>query len=167
MTWTAEDYLAHSAKGTHWEKKDHKYIKKEGNRYYYDADRLDGKGSVTWTGEYRSQMQDIASYDKVLNESEHKGKYMKEGERYSELRSAANKSAHSDRDQQYGATGMPSSVADFVASKNKKKLKDLEADVVKQDEIDLAIARMNIYRKGAGGMPTDVIRKVSKVRTIG
>lgn len=38
MTWTAEDYLAHSAKGTSWQKKDHKYVKKEGNRYFYDID---------------------------------------------------------------------------------------------------------------------------------
>ena len=28
-------YVMHSAKGSHWEKKDHKYTKKVGNRYYY------------------------------------------------------------------------------------------------------------------------------------
>lgn len=27
--------LIHSAKGTSWNKKDHKYVKKEGSRYYY------------------------------------------------------------------------------------------------------------------------------------
>ena len=28
-------YLAHSAKGTTWSKKNHKYVKKVGDRYYY------------------------------------------------------------------------------------------------------------------------------------
>lgn len=27
--------LQHSAKGTHWTKEDHKYVKKEGTRYWY------------------------------------------------------------------------------------------------------------------------------------
>lgn len=35
MSWTAENYLAHSAKGTTWKKKDHKYVKKEGKKYVY------------------------------------------------------------------------------------------------------------------------------------
>ncbi len=30
--------LKHSAKGTHWSKKDHKYVKKENGRYYYKDD---------------------------------------------------------------------------------------------------------------------------------
>ncbi|MBP5593902.1 MAG: hypothetical protein J6Y02_00875 [Pseudobutyrivibrio sp.] len=30
-----EDQLQHSAKGTHWSKKNHKYLRKEGNRYIY------------------------------------------------------------------------------------------------------------------------------------
>lgn len=33
---TPEDVIAHSAKGTHWTKKDHKYIRKEGTRYIYE-----------------------------------------------------------------------------------------------------------------------------------
>lgn len=33
-TWREELY--HSAKGTHWEKKDHKYKYKKNGRYYYD-----------------------------------------------------------------------------------------------------------------------------------
>lgn len=36
--WTAEEYLAHSAKGTSWSKKDHKYVKKVGDKYYYKED---------------------------------------------------------------------------------------------------------------------------------
>lgn len=32
--------ILHSAKGTHWEKKDHKYIKKENGRYFYDPKML-------------------------------------------------------------------------------------------------------------------------------
>ena len=39
--WTAEDYLAHSAKGTSWRKKDHKYVKKEGKRYFYSGPKYD------------------------------------------------------------------------------------------------------------------------------
>lgn len=31
-------YLYHSAKGTHWSKKDHKYVKKENGKYYYKDD---------------------------------------------------------------------------------------------------------------------------------
>ncbi|MBP5593898.1 MAG: hypothetical protein J6Y02_00855 [Pseudobutyrivibrio sp.] len=33
-----EDYIQHSSKGTHWTKKNHKYIKKIGNRYIYPSD---------------------------------------------------------------------------------------------------------------------------------
>lgn len=38
MAWTAEEYLEHSAKGTTWSKKDHKYIKKVNGVYYYKED---------------------------------------------------------------------------------------------------------------------------------
>lgn len=38
------NYLVHSAKGTSWEKKEHKYIRKENNRYIYeDNKKLDDK----------------------------------------------------------------------------------------------------------------------------
>ena len=33
------NYLVHSAKGTSWEKKDHKYIRKENGRYYYEENK--------------------------------------------------------------------------------------------------------------------------------
>lgn len=42
---SGDEYLAHSAKGSTW--KDHKYIKKEGDRYYY----ADTKGKVTKPGD--------------------------------------------------------------------------------------------------------------------
>lgn len=32
------DSIKHSAEGTHWQKKNHKYIRKEGNRYIYPSD---------------------------------------------------------------------------------------------------------------------------------
>lgn len=40
--------LYHSAEGTHWTKKNHKYIRKEGNRYIYpsDANRLRGTNAI-------------------------------------------------------------------------------------------------------------------------
>lgn len=34
-------YLQHSAKGTTWEKKDHKYVKKEDGKYWYDNHRVE------------------------------------------------------------------------------------------------------------------------------
>ena len=36
------DQLQHSAKGTHWSKKDHKYLRKEGNKYIYAEDASNG-----------------------------------------------------------------------------------------------------------------------------
>ena len=33
------NYLVHSAKGTSWEKKDHKYIRKENGKYYYKENK--------------------------------------------------------------------------------------------------------------------------------
>ena len=40
--------MYHSAEGTHWTKKNHKYIRKEGNRYIYpsDADKLRGSKAI-------------------------------------------------------------------------------------------------------------------------
>lgn len=40
--------MYHSAEGTHWTKKNHKYIRKEGNRYIYpsDANRLRGTNAI-------------------------------------------------------------------------------------------------------------------------
>lgn len=46
---SGDEYLAHSAKGSTW--KDHKYIKKEGGRYYY-ADEKGNKGSRVNTGDF-------------------------------------------------------------------------------------------------------------------
>lgn len=46
---SGDEYLAHSAKGSTW--KDHKYIKKEGGRYYY-ADEKGNKGGKVNTGDF-------------------------------------------------------------------------------------------------------------------
>lgn len=40
------NYLQHSAKGTSWSKKDHKYIKKDGKKYYYKETKTYDDGSV-------------------------------------------------------------------------------------------------------------------------
>ena len=54
--------LEHSAKGTTW--KDHKYIKKEGDRYIYDTKSEDSKRSKE---ERRASMNNVA-LEKVNNE---------------------------------------------------------------------------------------------------
>ena len=46
---SGDEYLAHSAKGSTW--KDHKYIKKEGDHYYY-ADEKGNKGGKVNTGDF-------------------------------------------------------------------------------------------------------------------
>ena len=45
------NYLIHSAKGTSWEKKDHKYIRKENGRYYYEENKSLEKTLQEKTGE--------------------------------------------------------------------------------------------------------------------
>ena len=45
------NYLVHSAKGTSWEKKDHKYIRKENGKYYYEENKSLEKTLQEKTGE--------------------------------------------------------------------------------------------------------------------
>lgn len=55
-------HLFHSAEGSSWTKKDHKYIRKEGNRYIYAEDLENGKKNSKVSGqgmtpsEYRSKV---------------------------------------------------------------------------------------------------------------
>lgn len=39
------DFIQHSAKGTSWTKKDHKYIRKEGKKYIYKESYTDDSGT--------------------------------------------------------------------------------------------------------------------------
>lgn len=63
------DQLQHSAKGTTWSKKNHKYLRKEGNKYIYDE-----KGYPTTTKAKHKTLIDLAEEDiqKSLNEKEKK-----------------------------------------------------------------------------------------------
>ena len=53
-------YLVHSAKGTSWEKKDHKYIRKENGKYYYEENKSLDKELEGLTEKYLSEDQDIS-----------------------------------------------------------------------------------------------------------
>ena len=54
------NYLIHSAKGTSWEKKDHKYIRKENGKYYYKENKSLDKELEGLTEKYLSEDQDIS-----------------------------------------------------------------------------------------------------------
>ena len=54
------NYLIHSAKGTSWEKKDHKYIRKENGKYYYEQNKSLDKELEGLTEKYLSEDQDIS-----------------------------------------------------------------------------------------------------------
>lgn len=49
--------LQHSAEGTHWTKKNHKYIRKEGNRYIYADDLKTGRASREQIGARQYKME--------------------------------------------------------------------------------------------------------------
>ena len=54
--------LAHSAKGTSWSKKDHKYIKKENGKYFYSVKKTDSKTSEQPSGtvDYEEKFNELA-----------------------------------------------------------------------------------------------------------
>lgn len=54
------NFLVHSAKGTSWEKKDHKYIRKENGKYYYKENKSLDKELEGLTEKYLSEDQDIS-----------------------------------------------------------------------------------------------------------
>lgn len=42
-----DNYLIHSAKGTHWTKDNHKYVRKDGNKYVYKSDESGSESKST------------------------------------------------------------------------------------------------------------------------
>ena len=46
--------IAHSARGTHWRKSNHKYIRKEGNRYIYNVHHHGGSSGKVGEGQNKA-----------------------------------------------------------------------------------------------------------------
>lgn len=133
MTWTAEDYLAHSAKGTSWQKKDHKYIKKEGNRYYYKdamgteqeaSSRKEAERGIEEKPDGNLGVHHVSMVYNGKQSPSSAGDYTNE-EGYDKLAKAYYKNLNDRVNKKYGAGGMPSSVASLVERSSKIKLKDL------------------------------------------
>ena len=98
-------YLVHSAKGTTWE--DHKYIRKDGNRYIYKISEKGGISSSTRRG-----AEEVAEGDKLKNEySEVMNTGVVNGET---LKKQYNSRVKAHQNVDYGAGGMPSNVANAI-----------------------------------------------------
>ena len=161
-----KDYIAHSAKGSTW--KDHKYIRKEGDKYIYDTpheniklmfdDRRELSNYANMV--YDEDVQAILDNWEYLTPEEKK-KYYRQIMKYGEGKTK----------EQYGAGGMPSS-----AIKKQHKNDDYNIDLYRHKSEDSKWAHdwardtkhdMDLLSgKTSGGMPSDVSRKALRVTEV-
>ena len=160
------NYLEHSYKGTTW--KDHKYIRKEGDKYIY----VDDNGrTVTYADrESAENMQNNMRYLEMHPELEqyYKSYNSSKADIYKNVQNAQKANQISDN----GANGMPSSIA-----KRQKITADMKVeDAVKTYEAQKAIKEINrmldmkqrYETKGLNGMPSSAVNKATRrVKRVG
>ena len=162
----ASNYLEHSAKGTTW-KKNTKYVKrvwKNGRWEYYYPDSENGidryLGTERKIAERDSQyykMKEDGTWDKYK-------KYYKNG--YSsdkaDIYKGMERKVTADANDRAGANGMPSSIARKQKISADMALEDAANTYEAKKAIEQINKELEIYSKGANGMPTDVIKKNTK-----
>lgn len=123
MNWTAEDVLAHSAKGTSWSKKDHKYIRKEGKRYIYEEEGENGLPTGAGASALdRKTAEYLANKASILQERTDNNLPVDDVV----AKKAIDAKARADAYAQFGAGGMPSNVARLLKKMADKKFASID-----------------------------------------
>lgn len=121
---SGEDYLAHSAKGSTWEK--HKYIKKENGRYYYADDKGNKTSEVSsgLTATRDGPGYEMDEGDREYMENHKAGKDNRTYEEYMADKQAAIKAADE-------ADKKPDEKEELTEEERKKKNRETDSKIAK------------------------------------
>lgn len=144
MSWSAETYLAHSAKGTTWSKKDHKYVRKDGDRYIYETEGKEDTGEAKHFSDNRRRTGEVGYFlDKMHSDKNWAAEKDWSGvaredipidkkelqRRSNNAAKALMEAAKADYNKEHGAGGMPSSVANMISKVANMKLEQLNEKI--------------------------------------
>lgn len=116
--------LIHSAKGTSWEKKDHKYIRKENGKYYYEDNKSFDKEIEDIEKKYDLEDENISLNEfrkkypdsKTISDRESEIRYLKSAIK-------AYNSAKTESDKEYAEAMIESSLSGIYEADTKLKKK--------------------------------------------
>ena len=135
------DHLQHSAKGTHWSKKNHKYLRKEGNKYIY-ADvttQYEHGGSGSHKREaltpHEKELRRKATVHRLNAEQERLNKIAEVNKRLDAAEQANRKQAEYKRMYRY-----------YEQQEAKKKKDAIVAKMTKQNEYQNLTDKMKVQR---------------------